>query len=370
VPFALPNEGAKMSATEHTSTERPVVLVTGSSGLIGSRLIEVLAESGRYAIFGLDVQPPREQTASAKWVKTDMTDDASVRAALGEVRNEFGKRIATVVHLAAYYNFTGEESPLYETLTVQGTRRLLEGLQQFDVEQFIFSSTLLVMEPAEEGEVLTEQSPVAPAWDYPKSKIRAEAVIRQHRGSIPALILRMAGVYDEDGHSIPIGQQIARIHQKQLESYLFPGDTDHGQAFVHLDDLIDCIELAIERRHQMPEYETLLIAEPDVMSYEELQDAIGELLYEREWPTIRIPKAVAKAGAWVKGQFSDEAFIKPWMIDLADQHYPVEISRARKVLGWEPKHRLRTTLPEIIRRLQADPAGWYKRNNLEPPEDT
>ena len=345
---------------------RPAVLVTGSSGLIGSRLVAAI--STRYDVTGLDLKPPQKGNDQAAWIETDMTDDASVRAALDEVRRRRGSQLASVVHLAAYYDFKGEPSPLYEELTVEGTRRLLEGLQQFEVEQFIFSSTLLVMEPAEEGEVLTEASPVAPEWDYPQSKIRAEAVIQEHRGSIPALILRMAGVYDEDCHSVPIAQQIARIHQKQLESYFFPGDTDHGQAFVHLDDLIECVTLAIERRHQLPDYETLLIAEPDVMSYEELQDAIGELLHGQEWTTIRIPKSLAKAGAWVKGQFGEEMFIKPWMIDLADQHYPVEIERARKLLGWEPRHRLRTTIPEMIERLKADPAGWYERNGLKQPE--
>jgi hypothetical protein len=41
-----------------------------------------------------------------------------------------------------------------------------------------------------------------------------------------------------------------------------------------------------------------LLAEPDVMSYEELQDQLGRLIHGREWPTIRIPKPVDKAGAW------------------------------------------------------------------------
>lgn len=359
-----------VQATSETpsSAVRPAVLVTGSSGLIGSHLVEAL--SHRYRVVGLDVKPPLDTNEQPNFIETDLTDDASVRGALDEARGRYGQKLASVVHLAAYYDFSGEPSPLYDELTVEGTRRLLEGLQAFEVEQFIFSSTLLVMEPAEEGEVVTEQSPLAAEWDYPRSKLRAEAAIQQHHRNIPALVLRIAGVYDEDCHSIPIAQQIARIHQSQLESYFFPGDTDHGQAFVHLGDLIACLELAIARRNQLPPYETLLVAEPEVMSYEELQDAIGELLHGQEWPTIRIPKALAKAGAWVKGQVGgDEMFIKPWMIDLADQHYPVEIDRARHLLGWEPRHRLRSTIPEMIRRLKADPAGWYKRNGLKPPDE-
>ena len=39
------------------------------------------------------------------------------------------------------------------------------------------------MKPAEEGDVISEQSPVEPAWDYPRSKLEAEQVIRMERGT-------------------------------------------------------------------------------------------------------------------------------------------------------------------------------------------
>jgi nucleoside-diphosphate-sugar epimerase len=61
-----------------------------------------------------------------------------------------------------------------------------------------------------------EQSPTLTAeeaWDYPRSKIEAERVIREERGNIPAVILRIVGVYDDYGHTIPIAQQIARIYE-------------------------------------------------------------------------------------------------------------------------------------------------------------
>jgi nucleoside-diphosphate-sugar epimerase len=348
----------------------PVILVTGSSGLIGSRLAVALAD--RYHVVGLDLKPPEEGVPAENFIECDLTETESVGAALQSVRQRYGPRLASVVHLAAYYDFAGEPSHLYAELTVEGTRRLLQGLADFQVEQFIFSSSLLVMKPADKGDRLSESDPVEATWDYPESKIEAEAVIRKHHDGIPVVILRIAGVYDEQGHSVPIGQQIARIHQKQLESYFFPGDKDHGQAFVHLDDLIDCFVNTIDRRDQLSDFELFLIAEPDVMSYEELQDRIGELLHDREWPTLRIPKLVAKAGAWVKDKLASEdqpAFIKPWMVDLADQHYPVAIDRARSKLGWQPKHRLRTTLGPMLANLKRDPQRWYRENGLPVPDD-
>jgi nucleoside-diphosphate-sugar epimerase len=67
----------------------------------------------------------------------------------------------------------------------------------------------------------------------------------------------------------------------------------------------------------------------------------------------------------------EDPFIKPWMIDLADEHYELDITRARKLLGWNPKRSLRDTLPKIVDSLRSDPQGFYEANNLgkapEPP---
>ena len=63
----------------------------------------------------------------------------------------------------------------------------------------------------------------------------------------------------------------------------------------------------------------------------------------------------------------EEGFIKPWMIELADDHYALDITRARTTLGWEPKRSLRETLPKMIAALKADPLGWYREHKLTPP---
>jgi hypothetical protein len=106
------------------------------------------------------------------------------------------------------------------------------------------------------------------------------------------------------------------------------------------------------------------------MSYGELQDRIGVLIHGKEWPTIRIPKTVAKAGAWVKEKVvgEEETFIKPLMVDLADAHYPVSINQARQKLNWEPAHQLKTTLWDMIHFLLRDRRAWYEENNLPVPE--
>ncbi len=351
------------------SNDKPWVLITGIGGLIGTRVAQALHPA--YRIIGIDRKEednlPHPHTPY-EYLPVDLTDDADTGSTLAKIRERVGGRLASAVHLAAYYDFKGEPSPLYDSLTVEGTRRLLRELSQFErVEQFVFSSSMLVMKPNNAPGPIDESGPVEAKWDYPASKIKAEQVIREEHGGIPAVSLRISGVYDEQGHSLPIGQQIGRIYEKQLEGYFFPGDSDRGQAVVHLDDLADLFRKLVDRRAALNDYEVFLVAEPDVVSYAELQDKLGELIHGDEWPTIRIPKFVAKVGAYVKNKIAsddDPQFIKPWMIDLADDHYQPDITKAQTKLGWNPQHRLRNTLPAIVDALKRDPVQFYKDNYL------
>jgi nucleoside-diphosphate-sugar epimerase len=357
-----------MPAEQERIPER--VLVTGSSGLIGFSVVERLEHLG-YEVIGFDREGPPHPPESADCIEVDISSDESVLKGLRKVKQDHGDRLASVIHLAAYYDFTGEPSEMYDEVTVRGTERLLHGLIDFQVEQFVFSSTMLVQKPARPGIKINEQSPIDANWDYPASKISTEQLIQQHHGNIPYAILRIAGIYDEKCHSIPISNQIQRIFERQITSRVYPGELTHGQAFLHLNDLIHGIELLIQKRREIPDELVLLLAEPEAMSYDELQRALGWLIHREEWNTHEIPKVLAKSGAWLQDNMPmmDDPFIKPWMIDLADEHYEVDIARARKVLGWRPQHSLRETLPEMIDALREDPEGFYKVNKLDPPSD-
>jgi nucleoside-diphosphate-sugar epimerase len=268
--------------------------------------------------------------------------------------------------LAAYYSFDQQHSPLYEKVTVQGTERLLRALQDFEVEQFVFSSTMLVHAPCKPGHPIRESDPVAPKWDYPLSKVHTEEAIHRLRGSIPTVNLRIAGVYDNHCNSIPISHQIQRIYENKVEAHFFSGNLNHGASFLHMEDLIDAIELAVNKRKELPSELTLLLGEPKTLSYCELQCQISSLLRNKPITTYRVPKFFAKIGAWLLGHipFMPKPFIKPWMIPLADDHYELDISQAKKRLGWTPKHSLEKTLPKMIAELKANPKAWYKLNGL------
>ena len=310
--------------------------------------------------------------------KVDFTSDDSVELAFRKFRDAFGPQIASVIHCVAYFDFTGEENPLYHAVNVEGTRRLLRTLQEFEVEQFVYSSTMLVHAPCRPGERIDERSPIDPRWVYPKSKAAAEDVIRAEHGPIPYVLLRLAGVYDDHSMVPTMAQQIARIYERNFQSRFYAGSTLVGQAMLHRADMLDAFRRTVDRRGALPREAEILIGERDAVGYEALQDEFGRLLHgEDNWPTLRVPKTIAAAGAWAQAALepvipdivdSGEApFIKPFMVDMADDHYALDIRRARELLEWEPRHRFKDELPRLITALQEDPAGWYRTNGITAP---
>jgi nucleoside-diphosphate-sugar epimerase len=228
---------------------------------------------------------------------------------------------------------------------------------------------MLVHRSAEPGQFINEDWTIAPTWAYPESKVRTEQLIRDERGDIPAVLLRISGVYDDVCHSIPLAHQIQRIYERKLTSRVYSGSTSHGQSFVHMDDLVDAIALVVERRAQLPREVPILVGEPEPLSYDELQHTFARLIHGEDFETLEVPGALAplaKAGAWVMEKLpGGDAFVKPWMIDRANDHYALDITRARTLLGWEPKRGLRGTIPKMIAALKADAPGFYRENDLE-----
>jgi nucleoside-diphosphate-sugar epimerase len=340
------------------------ILITGAAGFIGHSLTRSFAADHR--VVALDLKEPADLPQGADFVAIDLSADEGVETALAEVRRLRGGRIASAIHLAAYFDLSGEPDPKYEAVTVRGTQRLLRGLQSFEVEQFVFSSTMLVHEAGRPGETIDEGRPLDPKLPYRASKIRTEEVVHETRGRIPVVYLRPAGVYDDRCGNAFLAHQIARIHEGRLKGHLYPGDPETGQSFLHIDDLVDAVRRLVERRGALPEETAFLLGEPEVMGYGELQSRMGHLIHGEDWQTWEIPKALAKTGAWAEEQVPGlEPFTKPWMADIADDHYAVDVSRARNLLGWEPKHRLREALVPMIASLKDDPAAWYEANKLD-----
>lgn len=347
-------------------SEKPIVIVTGSLGRIGSALTQRLL--GSYRIIGFDVHKHAPNQKDREHLIVDVTSDESVENAFLYIKKKYGTRIGSVVHLAAYYSFVDQHYEKYQEITVHGTRRLLNALHGFDVKQFIFSSTMLVHRACSIGEKITESSPLEKSWAYPRSKIETEELIHKERRNMPSMILRIAGVYDDMCHSIPISNQIQRIYEEQFVRFFFPGNIHSGASFLHMDDLVRAIVLCIDKRATLPKEATLLLGEEKRPSIDELQRLISQLLFGEEMKTYRIPKWIAFLGSWAQCHtpFVQKPFIKPWMIALADQNYDILTTKAKKLLSFTTEKDVMRTLKKMIEFLQTDPESFYKVNGLIP----
>src|SRR5699024_2939375 len=89
------------------------------------------------------------------------------------------------------------------------------------------------------------------------------------------------------------------------------------------------------------------------------------------------PEGMAKLGARLETESEpavpdaldqgEKPFIRPFMIDMASDHYALDISKAQHLLDWEPQESITEKLPVLIDNLKADPLGWYRANGITPP---
>ena len=86
---------------------RPIVIITGATGNLGGSLVKALRQDFR--IVGLDRSA---EGADFPVFEADFTSDASLALALQKFREQFGKRIASVIHLVAFLDFSGQDNPL------------------------------------------------------------------------------------------------------------------------------------------------------------------------------------------------------------------------------------------------------------------
>ena len=345
------------------------LMITGASGRLGAALALHLRD--RYRVVAFDRAGPSLPPEGVETINLDLSTDEGVQAAFGAFRDRHGDRVASVLHFAAYYDFTGDDDPRYEQVNVEGSARLIRGLRKSGLRsgQFVYASSMVVHAPGEPGRPITEASPTGPTIPYARSKLRAEEALKADRDGTPLVILRLANVYDDEVHHPVLAQQFVRAYERKPGHTVYPGDPARGQSYLHLDDLLDAVDRVVDRRMDLPDVLALLLGEPGATSYGAIQDALGRELHGSVPGTLRVPKALAKLGVRARRlwPFGPEPFVHPWMVDRAGDHYELDVSEARDRLGWSPSRSLLDRLPAMTRSLRDDPAAWYRSNDLEPP---
>lgn len=218
------------------------ILVTGSSGSIGTRVCEELIATG-HEVVGADWKPNQWNTEVDKLtINVDLRDEAKTAAALSV-------DIDMVIHLAAnarVYNLI--QDPFLARDNFDTLFSVLEFVRKNDVKKFIFASSREVYGNAtstsckeEDANFSNSESP------YTASKVGGEAVVHAYHRcyGVPFVILRFAnvyGLYDDSDRVVPLF--IKKCARGEDLSVFGEGKT---LDFTHSDDIATGVLSAIEK---------------------------------------------------------------------------------------------------------------------------
>jgi NAD(P)-dependent dehydrogenase (short-subunit alcohol dehydrogenase family) len=135
---------------------RPVAIVTGASGGIGEATARALHASG-YRVFGTSRRPPATGSPGIEYLACDVTNDGSVKAAVGEVLSKTGQ-IDLLVNNAGVGLLAGaEESSLEQAKSlfdvnlfgvIRMTKAVLPTMRQQGFGRIVNISSVMGLIPA------------------------------------------------------------------------------------------------------------------------------------------------------------------------------------------------------------------------------
>lgn len=299
-------------------------LITGAAGFIGSHLVEGLLERG-YRVRGVDdLSTGDRDRLDAVW------EDESFSFVEGDVRN--AETVATAVqdvdvifHLAAYISVAGsvEHPALASDVNCVGTARVLEAARSADVEGAVLASSTAVYGP-DPPVPTNEAAAVTPDSPYALSKAYGEELAGQL--TVPAVAVRYFNVYGP--RQDPSGEYAAVIPafiERMLAGKrpIIYGDGEQTRDFVFVEDVVSA---TIQAGEAVLEAEGLENDEVSTGSCPAFNVATGNRLSINE--LVEVLNALF-------GTDLEPIHEPPRPGDV--KHSGADISRAREVLGYEPR---------------------------------
>src|ERR1700719_1710735 len=254
---------------------KPVVVVTGIAGNLGSRLLPML---GDLSVIGVDIHPP-ETDLALQFEQLDLGEESSTRTLYELLRDT---RPVAVVHLAFVIDpvRTGVlDTERMWQINVAGTARVMEAVTEANrtadspVGKFIFPNSVSAYGPHLPAPATEESVLGAHTLPYAIHKKESDEVVRQRSPSLrgcSAYILRphiFAGASVENYllgafRGTPNGKG-SRAEKMRREGKRLPCVLPRGQQyldnkiqFVHVDDMA---RLLVHILHRDPEAQRLTI---------------------------------------------------------------------------------------------------------------
>jgi UDP-glucose 4-epimerase len=312
------------------------ILVSGGAGFIGSHIvdrlisedIEVTVIDNLHTGYLKNIKRNRRRK-ELHFVRGDVRDFNLVRSAV--------KDIDAVFHEAAFVDvaLSVENPVLTNEVNVDGTLNILKASLDLGVKRFIHASSAAVY-----GSTLRSQKreddPLNPTSPYGVSKLTAENYARlfNHLYGMETVSLRYFNVYGpRQSFNIcsAYGGVIALCVNRLLRNTppIIYGDGEQTRDFVYVQDIVEANMLALNTK-----------------------DAVGETFNLGSGTSTSINKIAELLKGLTNKENLRNIYSDPRPGDI--RHGYADISKARKLLGYNPKFSIKEGLTELL--------NWYAKN--------
>lgn len=292
-------------------------LVTGAAGFVGENLCSALETAGIHYI-------PVVRKATLRFYKKEIVvKELTLQTSWSNLL----KDVEVVVHLANRAHVMREESidpyKEYKAINVDATVNLAEQAIKADVKRFIYVSSIKVNGEFTTLKPFDEEDKPKPMDDYGKTKFEAEEALKVlcADSKMELVIIRPPLIY---GPGVKANfLNLINLCKKRLP--LPFGGIQNKRSFIYVENLVLFIKECIT--HPSAGNHTFLVSDNDDQSTASLISIIRTQL-NKPICLITIPNFILSLLFKVSG--------KDILVDRLLNNLQVDISKARRVLGWSP----------------------------------
>lgn len=332
-------------------SDRATVFLTGATGFVGGHLVARLVADGLQprCLVRATSNTAELKKAGAELVTGDVTDPPEkLRELLGDCR--------LVFHCAGLVDDWASREEM-ERINITGTRNMLEACASVKgLEKFVMVGSMVVFGMGPQNN-FNESAPLTHTGDnYNETKIVAEELAFQYAAEkkVPVAVCRPPYVYGPGDK-----QFFPRLFETLRDGvFKYIGDGNQPITLVYVLNLVEALVRA--SRTKTAAGELFLITDGESITRRELAEMIcREMNYPV--PTAHVPEGVARAVLpvveWLAKVRHQRPILNRFKLKFMATPMTFDISKARRMLGYEPVEPPRESLRKTVR--------WYRENHPE-----
>ena len=317
--------------------------VTGATGFLGGRVVELLLERGETVIaLGRNMEEGKRLIElGATFVRADVCD----RRALSETM----PFQSNVIHCAALSSPWGKESEFYKA-NVLGTQMVSSVALERKVKRFIHISTPSVYVERISKERIREEDPLPAEMInlYALTKLRAEEVIDQQTElGLPAITLRPQGIFGPRDQTI-----LPRLIRVAKKGYFPVMNPTLKIDLTYVDNVVEAIFCALTAPDECIGEKYNITNDEPVDQTSTLENLLKNLGYPVKPKLISADRAwkIAAAMEWVYRKFNlkGEPMITRYMVCTLAYSRTLNVEKAKRELNYHPKFSMKEGMERTL----------------------